>query len=141
MYQGPEQCQAHGAEIVIQEDASAADQKRRDVLLAAKRRFLEDGYSATGMEAVARDAGVSTATLYSFFPGKGALFGAVVDATSLRFAEMVQTRIGGLKDGRSRLQAFARVYAEFMADPFVRSVFRLLAAEGRRFGTATAQFA
>jgi hypothetical protein len=32
-----------------------------------------------------------------------------------------------------QLRAFARAYARFMAEPFVRSVFRLVAAERRRF--------
>lgn len=119
---------------------SYLDRKRREIILCAKRRFMQDGYASTGMEAVARDAGVSTATVYTLFSGKAALFQEVVAATSGRFSRLVEDRLAALKDGRERLDAFALVYAEFTADPFVQSVYRLLAAESRRFESVAQDF-
>ncbi len=54
-----------------------ASHKRSHILEAARKRFIAEGYSGAGMEAVARDAMVSTATLYDLFGGKADLFRCV----------------------------------------------------------------
>ena len=54
-----------------------ADRRRR-ILDAARRLFLERGYEGTSMEAVQRAAGGSKATVYAHFPGKERLFEAVL---------------------------------------------------------------
>ena len=48
---------------------------------AARHRFVADGYGATTIDAIAADAEVSAATVYSAFGSKRALLAAVVDAT------------------------------------------------------------
>ena len=55
-----------------------ARQKRGALMDAAIGRFLADGYDRTTLEAVAREAGVSSATLYKHFPTKADLFGAIM---------------------------------------------------------------
>ena len=42
-----------------------SDRKRRAILAAARGLFVKDGYAGAGMEAVARVANISTATLYA----------------------------------------------------------------------------
>ena len=44
--------------------------------------FAERGYGAVSMRQLARELGVSTGTLYHYFPGKEALFRALVDHRS-----------------------------------------------------------
>lgn len=56
-----------------------ARQTRLAVLDAAKRLFLEHGYAATTMAAVAGDAGVSVETVYKGFANKPGLVKAVFD--------------------------------------------------------------
>jgi AcrR family transcriptional regulator len=51
---------------------------RQIIYEAARREFAASGYAATGMEAVARRAGVSTRTLYRLIPNKAALFEGMV---------------------------------------------------------------
>src|SRR6185312_14690775 len=66
---------------------------RRKVVLileAARALFLEVGYGATSVDAIARAAGVSKATLYGHFPSKEALFEAVVVAQCRRHATAVE---------------------------------------------------
>jgi AcrR family transcriptional regulator len=54
--------------------------RTRDELVAAARRvFLERGYHAATLEAVAAEAGYSTGAVYSTFAGKADLFLAVLD--------------------------------------------------------------
>ena len=115
----------------IQDEKLAA--KRRRVLDAARRHFMAQGYSDTGIEAVARDAKVSTATLYALFPSKTHLFNAVIDEAGQEFAGRIAAVSASGGDPLEQLRGFASAYARFMSDPFVRSVFRLVAAERRRF--------
>jgi TetR/AcrR family transcriptional repressor of mexJK operon len=50
--------------------------KAESILAAAKRSFLAAGFGAVSMDAIAREAGVSKATVYAHFAGKEELFGA-----------------------------------------------------------------
>lgn len=119
---------------------AAAEEKRRGILRVARKHFMTEGYAATGMEAVARDAGVSTATLYAHFPGKADLFNRVIEDASDEFTRRMARVEAAEGDARTRLLGFAVTYADFMADPFVRSVFRLVIAERRRFPATAARF-
>ncbi len=55
------------------------ERTRRRLLEIAVRRFADDGYRATSVSAVAREAGVSQAAVYAYFANKEALFDAAVD--------------------------------------------------------------
>ena len=55
------------------------ERTRRRLLEVAVRRFAEDGYRATSVSAIARDAGISQAAVYAYFANKEALFEAAVD--------------------------------------------------------------
>jgi AcrR family transcriptional regulator len=57
---------------------AAAEQVRERILDAAGRRFDAHGFAATTVEAVAGDAGVSTATIYKSLGGKVGLVRALV---------------------------------------------------------------
>ena len=54
-------------------------QTRRAVLAAAVDRFGRDGYRATSVADIARDAGVGGTVAYAYFPNKHALFMAALD--------------------------------------------------------------
>ncbi len=116
------------------------DPRRQTIVRHARRHFMQEGYAATKIEPVAREAGVSTATLYAFFSGKADLFAAVIDDAADDFARQMTlvTALDG--SARERLTSFAEAYAAFMADPFVRSVFRLVMAERPRFRDVAMQF-
>ena len=58
---------------------SQARETRRRVIDSARDLFLEQGYPATTIAAVARRAGVSADTIYSTFGSKGALLKEVLD--------------------------------------------------------------
>jgi len=48
------------------------------ILAAAKRCYLADGFSGTGMKEVAEGAGIARSTLYRYFPGRDDLLVAVI---------------------------------------------------------------
>ena len=58
--------------------------KRQAILDAAKRAFIDHGYSGASMEAIAEAAPVSKPTLYTHFKGKQELFAAVIASDSVK---------------------------------------------------------
>lgn len=116
------------------------DPKRQLILRYARAAFMSEGYAGARIEPIARDAGVSTATLYALFAGKSELFNAVIDDAAEQFSrQMANVRaIDG--DARTQLTSFSEAYACFMSDGFVRAVFRLVMAERPRFEATARRF-
>lgn len=56
-----------------------ARRNREAALDAAQRRFLDEGYAATTIAGVAREAGVSVETIYKTFGGKAGLVQAIYE--------------------------------------------------------------
>lgn len=56
-----------------------ARRSRAEILDTAERMFLDAGYTATTVAAIARDAGVSVETIYKAFGGKPGLVRAIFD--------------------------------------------------------------
>lgn len=57
---------------------SVSETKRAAILKAGRENFLKNGYSRAAVAEIAREADVSTATLYKHFASKEELFAAVV---------------------------------------------------------------
>jgi AcrR family transcriptional regulator len=94
--------------------AAQATETRRRVLAAAQSRFLADGYTATAVADIARDAGVSEATIFAIFGTKRgvlmAAIGAAVggDAAEVSLAERPAWRaILAERDSVRMLERFA----------------------------------
>jgi TetR/AcrR family transcriptional regulator, mexJK operon transcriptional repressor len=68
--------------------AFADDAQRRTILDRARRLFLLHGYGATKTEDIAAQCKISKQTLYRLFPGKSALFAAVVEANRPQWLEL-----------------------------------------------------
>jgi AcrR family transcriptional regulator len=65
------------------------DLKRKQIVDAAEKLFLRDGYEATAMAAVARRAGVANNAVYWYFPSKDDLLAAMLQRRQERaLAEM-----------------------------------------------------
>lgn len=56
------------------------EEKRSELIDAARRLFIDDGYEATSMAALARAAGVAANTIYWYFDDKDDVLIAVLDA-------------------------------------------------------------
>ena len=119
---------------------STSDPKRQLIVRHARSHFISGGYAATKVEPIARDAGVSTATLYALIGGKAELFAAVIDDAAEDFAGRMTHVRGAGGDARTALLSFAEAYAGFMAAPFVRATFRLVMAERPRFEVVARRF-
>jgi len=107
-----------------------AREKRAALMEAAVALFLADGYARTTLEAVARAAGVSSATLYKHFPTKAALFGAIM---ARMWTEGDAAAIPAPGDPRAGLLRIGRDYAALLAEARTVALFRVIIAEAERF--------
>lgn len=87
---------------------------RQLVLEAAERRFLADGFAATSLDDIARDAGFSKGAVYSNFAGKTDLFFAIVEAQFAGLTDQIGDAIGDGSDVPGQLVALARVYESYV---------------------------
>ncbi len=107
--------------------------KVEQILVAAGRLFREHGYAMTSMDAVARDADVSKATLYVYFAGKRELFAAVIADEGDRHTRSLVAGVDGLEDIRAKLLRFGRAIQELLMAPDTVSSYRMVVGEAGRF--------
>jgi len=107
--------------------------KVTQVLEGARTVFLRDGFEGASVDEIAREAGVSKATLYSYFPDKRLLFMEVAKVECGRQAEAACDR-GRLCGPPAEVlfETASRMTRFFMSD-FGRQVFRMCVAESDRF--------
>lgn len=102
------------------------------ILDAATDLFLEFGYDRTSLARVAKNAGVSKATLFKQFPTKAELFEATVlaagDAPADR--EFVDPPTGDFYAG---LNVLGLAYAELLSRPRMADLIRAIIAESPKF--------
>ena len=79
-----------------QQGHSKGAQTRRAILEAAIARFGRDGYRATSVADIARDASVGGTVAYAYFSNKEALFLAAVDED---VAEVISEGVASLIEG------------------------------------------
>jgi TetR/AcrR family transcriptional regulator, regulator of autoinduction and epiphytic fitness len=106
---------------------------RRAILNAAAKLFVEPGYAATPLTAIAAEAGVAIQTVYKIFGSKKDLLSALVDVTVAGDDEPVPlaerqfvTEIQALPGARAKL---AR-YAAHLADTHARHATVMVALAG-----------
>lgn len=116
------------------------DPRRATIVRQAWQHFVTHGFTATRMEPVARESGVSTATLYGFFESKTALFEAVLNAATDEISEQLETLPTGSGPVQDQLNALLTFYAEFLSNEDVQAVFRLVLAERHRFVDVSSRF-
>lgn len=106
--------------------------RRMTILCVARRVFLDNGYSATSMSAIAAELGGSKATLWSYFPSKEELFAAVLDEATREYREQLATVLKPSDDVRATLLEFARGFLAKITSPDAIRLHRLIAAEVSR---------
>ena len=107
--------------------------RRAQILDAATRVFIENGYGAATIDLVVSRAGASKATIYSFFGGKDGLFSAIIEERTERvLAALPHVGIGHV-DVRTTLTEIGRRYMSVAMSPDAIGLYRLILAEGVRF--------
>lgn len=107
--------------------------KFEQVLKGARDVFLSDGFEGASVDMIARAAGVSKATLYSYFPDKRLLFMEVARCECCRQADEAVELIDTDAPVETVLMAAAKRFVDFFLSDFSTKVFRICVAESDRF--------
>lgn len=110
------------------------------VLAGARDIFLRDGYEGASIDDIARAAGVSKATLYSYFPDKRLLFMEVARAECLRAADEAEAMIDDDASVAEMLRLAGERIVAFAQSDFGQRMFRMCVAESDRFPALGAAF-
>ncbi|ASM74113.1 MULTISPECIES: TetR/AcrR family transcriptional regulator [Roseobacteraceae] len=110
------------------------------VLEGARSVFLVDGFEGASVDQIAKVAGVSKATLYSYFPDKRLLFMEVAASECCRQSRAAVDMINGCGHPREVLEQAARHLLGFLTSTFGLQMFRICVAESERFPDLGRQF-
>lgn len=110
---------------------------RQAILDAALDLFGERGFFGTTLRDVASAVGVRESAIYNYFPGKEALFEALIAADQDTKRERLAAVLDDAGDDpRQILERLARLSLQDFASPRQRQLFRILMSDGLRLARA-----
>jgi len=112
---------------------AATASKAQSILAAAKRTFLQSGFGAVSMDTIAREAGVSKATVYAHFAGKEELFGAVIGRECERYFAGFSAGELDPGDVRASLTTLGGRFLDLLLSPDAIALHRIILGEVSRF--------
>jgi len=107
--------------------------KWSDVLEGARKVFMRDGFEGASVDDIVREAGVSKATLYSYFPDKRLLFLEVAKVECQAQSEMAVAQVEASGDLREGLTKAATRMSRFFLSDVGMQVYRIVVGESQRF--------
>ncbi|MEP3056101.1 TetR/AcrR family transcriptional regulator [Ascidiaceihabitans sp.] len=107
--------------------------KFTQVLEGARDVFMADGFEGASVDDIAKAAGVSKATLYSYFPDKRFLFVEVATTECLRQADDAIHNIDRSAPPRQVLFQVGTHFLRFITSTLGQQIFRICVAESDRF--------
>ena len=107
--------------------------KYADVIAGARDVFLRDGFEGASVDDIARAAGVSKATLYSYFADKRILFQEVARNEFEIIAERATQTIDRSAPARQVLTQAAFAIVSYNTSPMGIAFYRMCLAEAERF--------
>ncbi|MEM9433575.1 MAG: TetR/AcrR family transcriptional regulator [Pseudomonadota bacterium] len=122
-------------EATLDGTAQAVKRGRKfdQVLAGARKVFLAEGFEGASVDLIAKEACVSKATLYSYFPDKRVLFIEVTNAECAKQSERAIEFDGEVLPARQMLEKVARSMMVFLSSDFAHRIFRICVAESDRF--------
>jgi AcrR family transcriptional regulator len=115
-------------------------QRRGAIVDVATRAFLNQGYAATSMSAIADELGGSKATLWSHFGSKEELFTAVIDQLVDRFSGDIESALSGETFSIEGLRGYCLRFLRKLMGVEAILLFKLIIADGERFPEVNAVF-
>jgi TetR/AcrR family transcriptional regulator, mexJK operon transcriptional repressor len=125
---------------VIADQGVRRGRKFDQVLEGARKIFMRDGFERASVDDIAREAGVSKATIYAYFPDKQLLFLEVARCECHRQTEAAEALIAGNVPVRVALTIAAEQIMAFLLSEFGQRMFRIVVGEGERFPGLGRQF-
>jgi AcrR family transcriptional regulator len=110
------------------------------VLQGARTVFMRDGFERASVDDIAKEAGVSKATLYAYFPDKRLLFLEIAKAECRRQAEEAEAQIDEAIPVAQVLRLAAEKLTAFLVSDFGQRIFRIAVAEAATFPALAHEF-
>ncbi|MGH7189599.1 MAG: TetR/AcrR family transcriptional regulator [Acetobacteraceae bacterium] len=107
--------------------------KQRSIAEAATRLFMAEGYDAVSMDAIARAADVSKATLYAYFASKERLFASLIGEACAISGPGAVALLDADTDVRATLTELAGRMLRFALEERSLAIYRVVMAESVRF--------
>ena len=103
------------------------------VLEGARTVFLRDGFERASVDDIARESGVSKATLYAYFPDKKLLFLEIASGECRRQADEALSLMDLSQPIANTLRLAAEKIIAFMQSEFGQRNYRIAVAEPESF--------
>lgn len=107
--------------------------RREAILDIARGSFLENGYDATTMSAIAAALGGSKGTLWNYFPSKELLFAAMIDETTEIFQAQLPEILNPRDGVETALTRFCQEFLQKVVSPEGMALQRTVIAAAVRF--------
>ena len=110
------------------------------VLEGARTVFLRDGFERASVDDIAREAGVSKATLYAYFPDKRLLFMEIATAECRRQTAEAEAQIDVNAPAADLLRLAAEKIIAFFTSDLGQRIYRIAVSEAENFPTLAHEF-
>jgi AcrR family transcriptional regulator len=110
------------------------ESRRQAIMDVAETLFREKGFELTSMDEITARVGGSKATLYNYFASKQELFLEVMRRFARDIMARLYDRLDPQADMRAVLSEFGENFLEFVCQPRIISVQRVVYAESGRAG-------
>lgn len=104
-------------------------EKQQQILASASSLFLQQGFTATSMDTVAKHAGVSKQTVYSHYKNKDALFTAVIAIKCHEYRLDEQQLLHPEKNVEEVLSLLGEQFVRLLHDDDVIAMYRVVIGE------------
>ena len=120
--------------------SARAERKLEQMIEGARTVIVAKGYEGASVDDIAREAGISKATMYRYFPDKTALFRAVMSRECTRQAGAAVELGDCCRPVETILTDFAARHLAFILSDFAIDAFRTAVAESARFPALARDF-
>jgi len=111
---------------------SKNEAKRQQILDAAINLFTEQGFAATSMDLIAKNADVSKQTVYSHFGNKDDLFSASVER-KCESLQLIDLSLHDLSDPQTILLKLAKNFTDFLTSKEACAVHKICVFESNTY--------
>jgi len=101
------------------------EERRREIIEAARRCFLQNGFHQTTTDEICREAAITPGGLYHYFASKEEIISAVIKDAAQTTVHNLRSTAEASGDVRTAVQALATQFFEWIRDPELDSVTRL----------------
>ncbi len=101
------------------------EERRREIIEAARRCFLQNGFHQTTTDEICREAAITPGGLYHYFGSKEEIISAVIEDAAQTTVHNLRSTAEASGDVRTAVQALASQFFEWIRDPELDSVTRL----------------